>query len=113
MTDPSNTAPPVAPSEARPTKPPQEQIDEFLTGLEARAKDEMWHKMAAQVPPVMYEDFIAKFPAPAAVTVPPVDENDIRQAESKRGEAAPGEPTEYVDATGKTIDPKVLPEPAA
>lgn len=111
MADPS--APPVSPSEGTPTGPSPEETDAYLAKLEAEAEAEKHARMARYVPPSMQEAFLAKNPAPAAYTTLPVDAEDIRQAAGKRGEPAPNEPKEYVNALGEPVDPTKLPEPVA
>jgi hypothetical protein len=103
---------PVSPSAGTPTKPPPEQIEEYITKVEAQTATEAHAKMSAQIPPVMQPEFLAKYPPPPAIAYPPVDAEDVRQAESKRGTPAPNEPPSYVDAQGNPVDPKTLPPEA-
>jgi hypothetical protein len=91
MTD-TTTAPPVSPSEGTPNKPAAEQTDEYLATLEENTKAEMQAKMAAQVPPVLQKEFLAKYPPGKQKTYGPLDDEDRRQADAKRGEKAPNEP---------------------
>ena len=103
---------PVSPSEGRPAKPSKQATEQFLAEVEATAATDAYNTFAAQVPPVMQEEFLSAHPMPPGVAYPPVDEEDVRQSESKRGPPAPNEPPSYVDPQGNPIDPTVLPPEA-
>ena len=103
---------PVSPSEGKPSKPSTEATDAYIAQVEAETATDAHAKMSAQIPPVMQEQFLEKYPPPPAIAYPPVDEEDVRQSESKRGTPAPNEPPSYIDQQGNPIDPKTLPNPA-
>jgi hypothetical protein len=108
MSDPY-APPPVSPSEGRPSGISAEEAEEYFTKLEVEMEADKHDRMARYVPPVLQNAFLEKYPPPPAYTPAPVDDNDIRQAASKRGEPAPNEPKEYVNLMGEPFDPKVLP----
>lgn len=82
MADSNTTAPPVSPSEGSVrTLPPDEEITAFFDKLEAEAELETWKRMAAQVPPLLQEKFLERFPRPE-------DPNDTTPAEPAAAEPA-------------------------
>jgi hypothetical protein len=93
----SYAAPPVSPSEGTPTQPSVQVTNDYFEKLEVDAEEEKYRYMAAQVPPIMQDEFLAMYPPIVAKTPAPKDMEDIRQSRPKRGDPAPNEPKEYLE----------------
>lgn len=93
----SYTAPPVSPSEGTPTQPSVQATNDYFEKLEVDAEEEKYRYMASQVPPIMQDEFLMRYPSIIAKTPAPKDMEDVRQSRPKRGDPAPNEPREYLE----------------